>query len=261
MVFDRWRQRLVWDGTAGAPRSANGASSFHLMWETPPGEWVAAEVTLEVTRPPTVAALFFWALQVGFVDQGREGGAGHLGLQWYPPHPGSTAVNWGGYHADGRELDGSVSTLPSATGNVNTRDLPWRSGRAYRLSVAHGIEPAPPGMTSWRGEVLDTMTGESVVVRDLFAFGDRLAAPMVWSEVFARCDDAGVEVRWSDLRLRPAVGLDHQVRSVRVNYQARGDGGCATTDVQVEPAGIVQRTGTTRVTALGSILAMPPPLA
>jgi len=255
--LDRWRRRLVWDGSAGSPRSANAASSFHLIWEVPPGEWVAAEVTLDVRHAPVVAALFFWALQVSFVDRGRDGGAAHLGLQWYPPHPGATAVNWGGYHPDGRELDGSVSVLPSATGNVNTRDLAWLPGRAYRLRVCHGDQSSPPGTTAWRGEVTDTATGALVVVRELFAVGDRLAAPMVWSEVFARCDDPGVEVCWSGLRLRSASGAVHEVERVRVNYQARKEGGCATTDVQVDTIGVVQRTRAIRVTPGGSVLAVP----
>ena len=80
---------------------------------------------LEVTTAPQVEALYFWALQVSFTDRGRSGGGAHLGLQWYPAHPGSTAVNWGGYVPDGHELEGTTSALPSATGNVNTRDFPW----------------------------------------------------------------------------------------------------------------------------------------
>ena len=208
------------------------------------GDWVAAEATLEVVTAPVVDALFFWALQVSFVDRGRDGGGAHLGLQWYPPHPGSTAVNWGGYRPGGGELDGSTSALPSATANVNTRDLAWLPGRPYRLRVAPGDRPAPPGTTAWRGEVTDTVTGTVVVVRDLFAAGDRLASPMVWSEIFARCDDPEVEVRWSGLRLWSAAGAPHEVERVRVNYQTLADGGCSTTDVQVDATGVVQRSGT-----------------
>ena len=112
MVFERLRRRTRWDGTSGQPPSGNGASSFHLGWAVdppPPGRaWVAAEAVLEVLVAPGVPALSFWALQVSFHERGRAGGAGHLGLQWHDGHPGSTAVNWGGYGPTGTELDGSV---------------------------------------------------------------------------------------------------------------------------------------------------------
>ena len=49
-------------------------------------------------------------------------------------------MNWGGYGADGRELPGSTSPLPSALGNANTRDLAWEPGRPYRLSIHRGVE-------------------------------------------------------------------------------------------------------------------------
>ncbi len=257
MAFDRWRHRLRWDGTEGTPRSANAASSFHLGWQVPAGEWVAAEATLEVVVPPVVDALCFWALQVSFVDRGRDGGGAHLGLQWYPPASG----------VDG----GQLGRLPTRGWRARRfglepaqrhgqREHP-RSGlaprRPYRLRVAPGDHPAPAGATAWRGEVTDTVTGVAVVVRDLFAAGDRLASPMVWSELFTRCDDPGVEVRWSALRLWSATGEVHDVQQVRVNYQALGDGGCSTTDVQVDADGVVQRSGTRRRTPTGAVLAVP----
>jgi hypothetical protein len=262
--FDRWWRRPGWDGTNGSPRSANGASSFHLFWDVPAGEWVAVEVILEVVVGPAVPDLFFWALQASFTDRGRSGGGAHLGLQWYPPHPGSTAVNWGGYRAGGGELDGSVSSLPSATGNVNTRDLAWVAGRAYLLRIAHGPGQGigagvPPGHTAWRGEVTDLSTGLTVVVRDLWVRGDRLESPMVWSEVFARCDGPGAGVRWSGLRVWSATGEAHAVEHVRVNYQTVADGGCTTTDVAVDERGVLQRTGVDRVTAAGARLRVPGP--
>lgn len=259
MIFERWRRRPAWDGTTGPPRSTNAASSFHLFWdEPPPGDWVAVEATVEVVSAPPVPALYFWALQASFVDRGRHGGAAHLGLQWHPAHPGSTAVNWGGYGPGGAELAGSASALPSATGNVNTRDLTWVPGRAYRLRISRGDAPAPSGTVAWRGEVLDTVTDERVVVRELFAGGDRLASPMVWSEVFARCDDPGLDVRWSGLRLEAASGSVVDAARVRVNYQTVADGGCVSSDVQADDHGVVQRTGTDRITPPGTVLVVPP---
>lgn len=257
MVLDRLRRRLAWVGTTGTPRSSNGASSLHLFWDVPEGDWVAAEAVLEVVEPPRVPALSFWALQVSFTDRGRDGGGAHLGLQWFPPHPGSTAVNWGGYRPGGGELPGSSSSLLSATGNENTRDLAWRPHRPYRLRVRPGTSEPPPGLHAWAGEVTDLTTGTTTVVRDLWTSGTHLNGPMVWSEVFARCDDPGAAVRWSGLRLVDERGAAHDVTSVVVNYQAVADGGCVTTDTSTDDIGILQATGAVRRTPQGARLVVP----
>jgi len=199
-----WRRRR----TSGFPTSANGASSMHLWWHPSPTVERAA-VDLEVVVPPAVDHLYFWALQASFTDgSGRRYGGAHLGLQWHPAHPGRTAVNWGGYAPAGGELDGSVSPFPSATGNPNTRDLPWEPGRPYRLAVRRDAD-------GWVGTV------DGVEVRTLHAGGDRLAGLVVWSEVFARCDDPSVTVRWS--------GFDPVPAGLRATYQSTADGGCANT--------------------------------
>jgi hypothetical protein len=260
---DRLRDALGGTGggerTTGRPPSSNGASSFHLGWALP-APATGVSVTLEVLEPPTVPALYFWAMQtdVGGAS-GRAGGA-HLGLQWHPQHPGSTAVNWGGYRAGGGELEGSASTLRSATGNPNTRDLPWQSGRAYRLSVdvvqAAGIDTAPPGRTAWRGSVWDLATGDMVVVRDLYMAGDRIVGATMWSEVFARCDDPSVTVRWSEPVAR-IDGTDVPVERVSVNYQAHLDGGCANTNSSVDEVGVRQQTSIARTTPQGTQLRVP----
>ncbi len=247
------------DGTIGRPTSSNGASSFHLLWDVGGGPWVAAEATLEVVTPPPVPKLCFWALQVSFSSKGRAGGGAHLGLQWYPIHPGSTAVNWGGYGPDGRELTGSVSTLPSTPGNPNTRDFAWVPGRGYRLRVepapSVGQAAAPGGLHAWRGTVTDLAEGTTTVVRDLYARGDRLDGPMVWSELFTDCDEPGMTVRWSDLHLYAADGRRAAVAVVRVSYQAVAEGGCVTTDVRAEgPGRFVQASGTRRTTPAGARL-------
>jgi hypothetical protein len=246
----------TFDGTRGRPRSANGASSFHLVWLLPDRPWVEAEAVLEVVEAPSVPVLVFWAMQASFVDPttagGRRHGGGHLGLQWYPAHPGSTAVNWGGYGADGRELSGSPSSLPSATGNPNTRDLSWRPGRPYRL----GIAPAPGPGGGWRGTVTDDVTGEGTTVRTLNAGGRHLDGLVVWSEVFAPCEVAAGTVRWRGLRLRAEDGGWVDVSRVRVHYQAVADGGCVTTDASVAGGGFEQRTGVVRRTAAGTVLSL-----
>jgi hypothetical protein len=233
--------------TTGYPTSSNRASSLHLAWELPAdtGPVVAASVVLDVETAPPVPDLYFWALQAGFTGAGgRRHGGGHLGLQWHATHPGSRAVNWGGYGPDGRVLAGSRSSLPSATGNANTRDLWWEPGRPHTLT----IEPAPEG--GWAGTV------DGVRVRTLDAGGDRLTGLMVWSEVFARCDAPPVAVRWSGFRVVDAAGRVTAPVALRVNYQRRADGGCDNTTAALDGDGVRQITGTERRVPQGARLAL-----
>lgn len=233
--------------TTGRPTSSNGASSLHLAWDGPV-RLREAWATLEVLEPPTVPELYFWALQVSVTSGGRRVGGAHLGLQHHPRHPGGGAVNWGGYRARGGELDGTTSALPSATGNPNTRDLAWEPGVAYRLRV----HPSPD--QGWRGTVTDTRDGHEVVVRDLLLEGDGLEAPMVWSEVFAACDQPSVAVRWSGLGGVDLEGREVAPSGLRVNYQSHDAGGCANTTCEPDGEGVVQRTATARTTPQGAVL-------
>jgi hypothetical protein len=234
--------------TTGYPPSANRASSFHLRWGGLPARAVVVEVaaTLEVVTAPVVPELYFWALQASFASATRPRvGAAHLGLQWYPPHPGSTAVNWGGYdEASGGILDGSDSALPSATGNPNTRDYPWAEGRRYRLTIGPGSAPG-----WWRGAV------DGVAVRELHGGGDRLADPIVWAEVFARCDHPPATVRWSELTARTAAGEVVEPDRVTVTYHPTATGGCDNTTVAADgPGAFLQTTGTDRLVPADAVL-------
>ena len=220
----------------GYPTSPNRASSMHLRWDPSPPALLEVAVTLEVVEPPSVDELYFWALQASFVDNGRHIGAAHLGLQWYSLHPGSTAVNWGGYRDGAGELEGERSMLPSAPGNPNTRDFAWRPRTPYRLQIG-GV-----GDGWWTGSVTDLTTLETTVVRRLRGGGDALANPMVWSEVFARCDDPSVVVRWSDLSPRPV--------HLRPSYQTHVAGGCANTASRREGSAYLQITNVDRDTQL-----------
>lgn len=229
--------------TTGPPPSGNGASSFHLAWrwDGPPPAVAEVAVDLTVVEPPSVPRLSFWAMQVTFRDRaGRRHGGGHAGLQHHPRYPGGRAVNWGGYGADGRELDGSDSPLPSALGNRNTRDLAWDVGRPYRIRIARGT-------TGWAAWVDD------VWIRDLHAGGDRLTDVLVWSEVFADCDAPTSAVRWSGWE---AVTLDGEVVrpvALETRYQSLGDGGCTNTSSDPDDTGgVVQRTSVPRATAPGA---------
>ena len=207
---------------------------MHLWWDVRVDEpVVAAEVTLTIDAPPLWPDLCFWALQASFTDVTRSFGAAHLGLQWYSPHPGSTAVNFGGYRDGGGELAGSVSPLPSATGNPNTRDFAWDAGRPYRLEIR-----ADAAAGGWVGLV------DGVEVRTLSCPGDRLVGFVVWTECFAPCDGAPATVRWTDPRLTLARGAAVRPSTYRATYQSVADGGCATGTSAVAPAGgVAQITG------------------
>jgi hypothetical protein len=223
---------------------------MHLFWDLAAGAGpvVAVSARLEVEATPPVDDLYFWALQASFTDAGgRRHGGGHLGLQWHRPHPGSRAVNWGGYGPGGGVLDGSESPLPSSSGNPNTRDLWWEPGEPHTLT----IERAPGD--GWAGTV------DGVQVRTLAAGGDRLEGLMVWSEVFARCDAPPVAVRWSGLRAVCADGAVVAPTSVRVNYQRRSDGGCDNTTAVADGDGIRQVTASERVVAQGARLPLQAP--
>ncbi len=242
----------------GPPTSSNGASSFHLTWEVPPQPLVEVRADLEVTEPPTVDKLYFWALQVNFVDTTKGGanrGGAHTGLQHHPSYPGGGAVNWGGYHNGGGELDGTVSELPSALNNINTRTYAWRPKTVYRFRVF-----ATEGASNhWRATVTDLSNGAETVIRDLVVEADALIRPMVWSEVFADCDHPSCTVRWSNLEADLANGGTVRARSVRLNYQQHADGGCANTNTHVDPAGggFLQTTNTERINRTGTALTLP----
>ena len=251
---ERFRARWPGERTTGLPTSSNGASSFHLRWHLA-GEYREVSVTLEVLEPPTVPRLYFWALQADFAGPGHRAGGAHLGLQWHPSHPGTRAVNWGGYDARGTELHGSESPLPSALHNPNTRDLWWSEPTPYRLTIERAPNDADrQGLHAWRGTITDLSTGQATVVRDLYVPGDRISGVVMWSEVFARCDDPSAAVRWSDPSAITIDGATVPPDRLSVNYQTHADGGCANTDSSPDGVGIVQRTNTPRTTPTGAVL-------
>lgn len=256
---------------AGPPRSPNGASSFHLIWDLPrapaSARLVEVSATLEVLEPPRVSSLYFWALQVDFADErGRTWGGGHTGLQWNRRFPGRTAANWGGYASQelgGAILPGSAPDLYAFPEDPNTMAFPWRRGRAYRFRIFRS--PAVTG--AWRSEVTDLESGERVVLRDLMHPGAArsgatrggpgpgyLLRPVVWSEVFADCDAPSVVVRWSGLSARAEDGSLVAPRAVTVGYQSHRDGGCGNTTVRRDEAGLLQITNTPREVQRGDRL-------
>ena len=237
----------------GPPTSSNGASSMHLFWEIPPQPFVEVSADLEILDLPQVPELYFWALQVNFVDGGIDRGGAHIGLQYHPAYPDGGAVNWGGYHRGGGELDGTVSELPSALDNINTRTYRWSTARRYRFRVFL----ARPG--NWRGTVTDTRGDVETVIRDLHVEADNLVRPMVWSEVFAHCDHPSVTARWSNLQGTTAEGSVVRALTVRTNYQSHSDGGCANTNSSVDGNGLgfLQQTNTSRSNRGGALLTLP----
>ncbi len=261
--FSRLIQQMTSTGqgstgrVSGPPTSSNAASSFHLTWEVPPQPLAEVRADLTVVTPPTVDRLYFWALQVNFVDRANGGanrGGAHTGLQYHPSYPNGGAINWGGYHAGGGELDGTTSALPSALDNVNTRNYPWTSGATYRFRVFAGSET----QGHWRATVTDLSTGTETVIRDLLVDADSLVRPMVWSEVFADCDHPSCTARWSNLEADLADGGTVRAKSVRLNYQRHSDGGCANTNTHVDPSGqaFLQTTNTSRGNRTGTTLTL-----
>jgi hypothetical protein len=224
---------------SGRPQSANGASSLHVLWEVPTGEdLVEASVNLIVPTLPSVPRLYFWALQVSF----SSGAGAHLGLQWGADPPARLRhVNWGGYGPTGAELSGETSGLPSSFANPNTRDYDWEPGHPYRLRISREAR-------GWAGCVDDTL------VRHLDAPGDILRDPMVWSEVFADCDDPAVSVHWSDLEVVTRSGRRLQINSATVRYQSHQEGGCDNTSTESAGRAFVQTTNVARVSPPGALL-------
>jgi hypothetical protein len=228
-------------------------SSFHLWWQglEGPAPMVEVSATLEVLQRPQSARLYFWALQASFLDGVRSRGAAHVGLQWNPRHAGSTAINWGGYGDTGNVqsvLRGTESPFPSTPDDPNTRDYPWLERVPYRFRISRG-------QRGWLGEVTDGATGTTQVIRELDAGGDRLGGFVVWSEVFAACDDPPASVRWSAFEAVDAQGAVHRPHSVRLSFPSGGD--CPNTEVAVDDVGLVQLTNATRTARDGSVLPVP----
>lgn len=202
--------------------------------------------------PPSVDHLYFWALQVGFHD-GRSGrGGAHVGLQWHGRAAHQRAVNWGGYRdaADGGgEFDGSTSPLEALNASGNTLRYLWQPLRPYRFDVGRVDD-------GWRAQVTDVESNETTVVRDLYAPGGYLSDPVVWSEVFAYCNDPSVTVRWSGLEAMTASGSLVRPDAVAVSYQSAEDGGCQNTDVSVDDGRLLQTTNARRTTPPGAVISL-----
>jgi hypothetical protein len=77
---------------------------------------------------------------------------------------------------------------------------------------------------------------------------------MVWSEVFADCDDPAVAVRWSGLEVVTRSGRRLQIGSVVAQYQNRRDGGCDNTSSGTDGHAFVQETNTVRGSPPGALL-------
>jgi hypothetical protein len=235
-----------WQRLTGRDRGAGDTSldskreggAFHLWWEGLPrdAQFVEASVTLEVTQAPTATILYFWALQASFSDNaGRQLGAAHTGLQWNPRHPGSTAINWGGYASPPANavFEGSPPSLPGFPDDPNTRDFHWEVGERYRFTIARSAG-------GWTSSV--STGGETIVLRELYASGDRLSGLVVWSELFCPCEVPSAEVRWSDFAARSATGELWRPSALRCTFPDPGTA-CLNTDSVADGDGALQRNG------------------
>jgi hypothetical protein len=139
--------------------------------------------------------------------------------------------------------------------NPNTRLFPWQPRRRYELRVRRvPSSPGPDGIHAWQATVDDLASGEQTIVRDLHVRGRYLADPVVWSEVFARCDDPTVSVRWSNLRAVTVTGRPAVPDAVSVTYQPRSQGGCDNTTVRLDGNAVAQDTNAARTVPDGSVL-------
>lgn len=235
------------DPSGPAPRQPPEgiASSFHAWWDTVIEDDVLHKeflVDLRVLKQPTVTDLYFWALQCSFLaDMSTPvvvGGA-HTGLQWNSAHPGSKAINWGGYDQYNVLLTGSVSSFPSTPANANTRDFTWIVGQTYRFRI-------------WiPGPDLVAASVDGVLIRELDVPGvEWLTSPTMWSEVFAECSAPSVLVSWSNFRAiddaaTPATSSEH---AFFLSYQSELNDGCPNTNTYEYGNSIRQETNVTRIT-------------
>lgn len=228
-------------------------AGFHLWWgplPLEPGEYpVECAVTLRILEAPSTPTLTFWALQATFVDAAQSAmGVAHLGLQWNPRHPGQRAANWGGYRRSSDVtsiLDGTASLLPSAPGDPNTRDYPWRVGAPYRLRITRGA-------SGWAGTITDVERGDTSLVRELHAGGDRLAHLVMWTELFSDPDDPAFSADWYEPRVRTSTGREIGPDIVRVAYPPHEV--WSRLDASADSGSVVQVVGTERLTPPNGVL-------
>lgn len=211
--------------------------------------------TLEITSPPRIDELYFFALQATFTDRGADRGGAHVGLQWNPRFPANQAANWGGYDDRGQILSGTPSDLPSTPNDPNTRDFAWEGGRPYRLTIGPVVTD-DDGQRWWPGSVTDLTTGRRSEIRRLGVDADMVRAPVVWMEVFAPCDAPAVVAAWSDLRATTTDGTEVEPRVCRTAYQGIDAGGCTNTTSASTNDSFVQRTNTSRLTPADTLLSL-----
>jgi len=223
------------------PRSTSGG-------RFPMSRWLRCRSILEVLQPPAVEPPGLLRhpgiLLVAASPRRRRP---HRDPVESPASP-ELAVNWGGYDCDRRHPAGNGVVLAVHAPRPNTRDFAWEPGARYRLTIG----PAPPASRARAGGRPGSRV--STPARTCWcatscATGDHLRSPVVWSELFTRCDDPPIEVRWSE---PSALGLDGEPVPVdrgRVTYQAYEAGGCTNTTVEPDEVGIVQRSGCERRTA------------
>jgi hypothetical protein len=95
---------------------------------------------------------------------------------------------------------------------------------------------------------------DDILVRGLDAPGETLQNPVVWSEVFADCDDPAVSVHWSDLEVVTRSGRHLGIDSVVARYQSRHEGGCDNTSSGTDGETFIQTTNAIRESPPGALL-------
>ena len=180
------------------------------------------------------------------------------GTRRIPGRPRSTGAATA---PDGRELDGSASSLPSATGNPNTRDFDWRPETPYRLRIERAEAVGrPPGLAGERHR-----RGRRHRDRRPRPVGPRRRPRPAWS-CGRRCSPPATrparDVHWSDLRLTSQSGAHHGRVARGRELPERGRRGLHHHRRQGRRrAASSQITGTTRTTERAARLPMGSPPA
>lgn len=235
--------------TTGLPPT--GISAQYLIW--PATTAAELEVTITVTtlgnEPNRV---YFLAVPDIIDNNGTSLAQPPFGLHWNQLFPTGHAIYWGGtLKSTGGTLTGTASTLPTAIGSDSHRNYTWQTGRAYKYRIWS------PNPGSWRGEITDTVTSATTIVRDLSIPGStQLRGLIIATQNYNTCQ-TGIAARWNDVTFKQANGSTSKPATATVNYTSFADGGCTNTNATENSSGILVTLGTTRTTPEGTTLNVP----
>ena len=230
-------------------------SGFHLWWKGVPSNEpiVACSVVLEVVQPPTVAALYFWALQASFLDAHRpvlRRGPHRAPVE--PPPPGQPGGELGWLRAGGRRhLHPGRQRLTAAR---HPRGPEHPHVRVARRDPVPLHDPSRHRRVGVDGDRSGRPAPE-VTVRELYAAGDRLGGFVMWSELFCRGDDPPTRCGGRSRRPSPRPVADRAAAALHATFPDGPE--WRDLDVVVDGVGVQQVTTTGRTLRGGVVPAAP----